>query len=206
VRKVSLLPAFVVGLALAVAGETAVGLLLYTGPGFLRSLTVLLGVEALALGLGLVVASSGDPDLPRALRQRWILTLLAFLSAAVWSVVWSLVDGLGDGAVEQGIGLAVLAVLPIFSSGVMLGTMQRAEREHGSASVGAPAALGAAAGFVVAGAFLVKAPTPASLFLVCLIFLSAAALLHGAHDEDEPPEAASPDEASPEEGFPERSP
>lgn len=179
------LPAFVVGICAAAAAEIATGLLLYAGPGLMRSLTTVLAVESAALGIGVWTSPGPRPDLVDALRRRWMLCLVAFVLATVFSAFWSLIQAVGGSALGQGLGLAFLAGLPLYTAGGVLGAMATEEttdpRRRGSgAKVGAPAALGAALGFAATGVSLPQVLTPASLFLVCLVLLSAGGLVYGA--------------------------
>lgn len=175
-------PAFVLGVCTAAAAEIAVGLLLYAGPGLMRSLTTILGVEAAALGVGLWTAPGPRPDLVESLRRRWLLSLTAFLIATLFSAFWSVVQAVGGSALGQGLGLAFMAGLPLYANGGVLGAMATAvASEPGArpATVGAPAFLGAAVGFAATGISLPQVLTPASLLMVCLVLLSAGGLVYG---------------------------
>jgi hypothetical protein len=176
------LPPFIVGLSAAAGAEVAVGLLLYGGPGLVRSLTAVLAVEAAALGAGLWTSPGQRPDIVEALRRRWLFCLAAFLVATLFSAFWSVVEALGGTALGQGLGLAFLAALPLYAVGGVLGAMGGvADSEPGGRArmVGGPAAMGAALGFAVTGAALPQAFTPASLLLVCLMMLSVGGMLYG---------------------------
>jgi len=176
------LPAFLVGLCAATAAEVAVGLLLYAGPGLMRSVTTILGVEAAALGIGLWTAPGPRPDLVDALRRRWLLSLFAFLAATIFSASWSIVQTVGGSGLGQGLGLAFVAGLPLYACGGVLGGMAATtagEAEGRAGGVGAAAFLGAALGFAVTGLILPKVPTPASLLVICLVLLSAGGLVFG---------------------------
>ncbi|MCG6958016.1 MAG: hypothetical protein LJF04_18645 [Gemmatimonadetes bacterium] len=176
------LPAFLVGMCAATAAELAVGLLLYSGPGFMRSLTTVLGVEAGALGAGLWTAPSPRPDILDSLRRRWLLGLLSFLLATVFSAFWSIARIAGGSAPGQGMGLAFMAGLPLYACGGVLGGMASAnvgEPAGRGTPIGAPAFLGAALGFGATGIFLPHVVAPASLLLSCLVLLSAAGLVYG---------------------------
>jgi hypothetical protein len=111
-----------------------------------------------------------------------MLCLVAFALAAVFSAFWSLVQSVGGSPVDQGLGLAFLAGFPLYACGGVLGAMATADAtdpggRHGG--VGAPAALGAALGFAATGVSLPQVLTPASLFLMCLVLLSAGGLVYG---------------------------
>ena len=54
-RRAEWLPALLVGVACATAAEIAIGVLLYTGIGLMRSLSTVLVVEAAALAIGLLL-------------------------------------------------------------------------------------------------------------------------------------------------------
>lgn len=179
-HPLSWLPPVVVGMSAATAAEIALGLLLYAGPGLMRSVTVILAVEAAALGIGLWTAPGPRPDLVEALRRRWLLCLLAFLTATLFSAFWTLVQTVGGTALSQGLGLAFMAGLPLYACGGVFGGMAAATDEvGGTRRSSAPAFLGAALGIAATGIALPVAPTPASLLLVCLVLLSAGGLVFG---------------------------
>jgi len=171
-----------VGASAAVAAEVAMGMLIYAGEGFLRSLTTVLAVECVALGLGLWSAPAPHPELIDRLRGRWMLCLFAFMAAAAFGVAWSLVSAVGQGALGQALGLTLLAGLPLFTSGSVLGGMGSVARSGIAGRLrepGAAAALGASLGFVTTGLLLPRAPLPASLLVGCLVLLSAGGLVYG---------------------------
>jgi hypothetical protein len=173
-----------VGASAAIAAEVATGILLYAGPGLMRSLTTVLAVEgaALAAGLWSAPAAAGRPLIDR-LRRRWLFCLLAFMAAALFGTSWSVVQDLGGGPVGQGVGLAVLAALPLYACGLVLAGMAAVAASDTTGrlrSPGAAAALGAALGFVLTGALLPRAPIPASLLVACLVLLSAGGMIYGA--------------------------
>jgi len=174
-------PAFLVGVAAATAAEVSASLLLYSGPGLIRSLTTILAVEAAGFGLGLASAPRPHPRIVESLRRRWLLCLVLFLGATLYSATWSLTAGVGQGALYQGLGLALLGALPLYGCGLVLGTMSSVD-EGGGARLGsgASAALGGAIGFVFTGFALPRILAPASLFLGSLVLLSAAGLFYGA--------------------------
>ncbi|HSG09329.1 MAG TPA: hypothetical protein VLA36_13290 [Longimicrobiales bacterium] len=176
------LPPFILGVCAATAAEVAASLLLYDGPGLLRSLTAILGVEALSLALGLMTAPGLRPDLVDSLRRRWLFCLLAFVSATAFSAIWSMVQALGGSSLGQGLGLAFLAGLPLYSLGGVLGgmaTVAVTEPMGRPGALGGIALLGGAVGFAATGVFLPQVLAPASLLLVCLVLLSAAGLVFG---------------------------
>ncbi len=174
-------PAFLVGVAAATAAEVSASLLLYSGPGLIRSLTTILAVEAAGFGLGLASAPRPHPRIVDSLRRRWLLCLVLFLGATLYSATWSLTEGVGQAALSQGLGLAFLGALPLYGCGLVLGTMSSVdEGARARLGSGAAAALGAAMGFVLTGLALPRILAPASLFLGSLVFLSAAGLFYGA--------------------------
>lgn len=177
------LPPFLVGVCAASAAEIAVGLLLYAGPGLMRSLNTVLAVEAGALAVGLWSAPRPRPDLLDSLRRRWLFCLAAFLAATLFSAFWSAVQSVGGSGLSQGLGLAFLAGLPLYACGGVLGSMATAaasDPEGRVGAVGAAAAIGGALGFAATGVSLPQVLTPASLFLVCLVLLSGGGLIYGA--------------------------
>ncbi len=182
VRRGTWLPALLVGAAAGIAGEVAIGILLYASPGFMRSLTTVLAIESLALALGLHTVPTEPTHLVERMRLRWLLCLGAFTAAAAFGTLWSLFEDLGEGRIGQGLGLALLAGLPLFACGSLLGGMGVVAEADPSGRLprpGANAAMGAALGFVVTGALLPRAPIPASLLVGCLVLLSAGAMVYG---------------------------
>lgn len=176
------LPPVAVGASAAMAAEVALGILLYGGVGFMRSLTTILATEGFALAVGIWTAPGPGADLIDRLRRRWLFCLFSFLAAASFGTAWSLVPGLGEGAAGQGLGLAVLAALPLYGAGMVLGGMSTAaETDPGGrlSGPGAAAATGAALGFILAGFLLPRAPMPGSLLVVCLVMLSAGGMVYG---------------------------
>ena len=179
--RFSFLPALLVGASAAVAAEVAMAILLYYGAGLVRSLTTILAVEAAAFAVGMWSAPRGDHDLVERLRHRWLLCLLAYLAAAVFGTLWS-IEVLGEARWVQGAGLAVLAALPLYSAGSVLGGLAVAAKtdlDRGLTGPGSAAAVGAAFGFVFAGYLLPRAPMPASLLVACLVMLSLGGMIFG---------------------------
>jgi hypothetical protein len=175
-------PPFLAGAAGAVALETSAGLLLYTDQGLLPALTLVLTVEVGALGLGLWSGHVGlGKGAVEQVRGRWLLALVVFSLGAVFSLGLGLQQGAPATAGTQGLGLAFLGGLPLFSVGSLLGAMARRD-DLGIAAVstvGAPAVLGAAVGFLLAGAVLLPNAAPHTIYLACLVALSGGALLQG---------------------------
>ena len=175
-------PPFLVGASAAIVAEVAAGVLLYAGPGFVRSLTVILAIEGVALAGGLWSAPSPGPDLVDRLRRRWLLCLVAFVVAALFGGAWSVLDALGEGRSGQALGLAILAAIPLYSAGSLLGGMASLASSDPAGSrpgPGAAAAFGAGAGFIVTGLLLPRTPLPASLLIACLVMLSLGGMILG---------------------------
>jgi len=171
-----------VGASAAVAAEVAMGILIYAGDGFLRSLTTVLAIDCVALGVGLWSAPAPHPDLIDRLRRRWMLGLMAFMAAAVFGVLWSLFPSIGGGALGQALGLTLLAALPLLTCGTILGGMGSVTRSRMAGRLrepGAAAALGASVGFLLTGLLIPRTPIPASLLVGCLVLLSAGGLVYG---------------------------
>jgi hypothetical protein len=190
------LPTILVGAAAATVAELTAGLLLYASEGFIRSLTLILTVEMLALAVGLWTApvwptasTSGASDSDEefvddgveSLRRRWSLLLMVFAVAALYAGVWGMLQAYAATPLFQGLGLGLLGALPLFAVGGLLGRMVTWEARRGPdrRRVGTPAALGASLGFLCAGGYLISHLSPLSILLLCLIFLSAGALLYG---------------------------
>ncbi|MDA0328236.1 MAG: hypothetical protein O2958_04420 [Gemmatimonadetes bacterium] len=176
------LPSLLVGASAAIVAEVAVAVLLYTGPGFVRSLTVILAVEGAALAAGLWSAPTPGADLVDRLRRRWLLCLLAFLAAALYGTAWTFLPQVSEGRIAQGIGLTILAGLPLLAAGAVLGGIAVASSSDPGGRLrgpGASAAAGAALGFIFTGLVLPRAPMPASLLLGCLVMLSLGGMVFG---------------------------
>ncbi len=157
-------------------------MLLYGGAGFVRSLTTILAVEGVAVAVGLWGAPAAGSDLVDRLRRRWLFCLFAFVAAASFGMAWSVFPQLGESPFGQGVGLTVLAALPLYAAGGVVGGMGvLASTDAGGRlrAPGASAALGAAMGFVLTGALLPRVPLPASLLVGCLIMLSLGGMLYG---------------------------
>jgi hypothetical protein len=179
IRRLRWIPPFVVGLSAAVAAEVAVGLLLYVTPGFLRALTLILAVLLSSLALGLWTAPHNDEGLTERLRRRWLLVLFAYAAGSVVAGAWTVRGGLAESPVTQGFGLALLAALPLYSCGALLGGMSAPRLLHVRGPVGSSAAAGAAVGTVLAGYVLAALLHPVSIYAFCLVLLSGAAIVHG---------------------------
>ncbi len=181
-RVLGLIPPFVAGVAGAVALESSAAMLLYSDEGLLPALTLILTVEVGALGLGLlsgpIPVGGGAVE---QVRRRWLFSLVAFAVAAALSAGFAIMGDLPRGGLGQGMGLAFLGSLPLFSIGSLLGAMGRPDELPSPpvATVGGPAVLGAGAGFLLVGSVLLPNVAFHSLYLFCLVVLSGGALLQG---------------------------
>ena len=187
-----ILPSIIVGAVAVGSAELSLSLLLYSRPGFLRALTVLLAVQLASLAVGLATAPRRGPDgrwtadAAATLRWRWLLSVGALGVAAFAAGGWSLLGGLGGSAAERGVAVAALASLPLLTLGGVLGGLAaRSPNDR----VGAWAAAGGAMGAAVLGTVLLTRLLPASMLLGSTILISIGALLDGRHDRDlfEPP-------------------
>ncbi|MEX0979774.1 MAG: hypothetical protein WDZ89_01695 [Gemmatimonadota bacterium] len=181
----ALYPPFAVGAVLAVAAELAAGLLLYSGLGFLEALSVILAIETGSLGLGLWIAASVPRDrFVDVLRRQWLFLLFAFTAAAFFAAGWEILGGSAEPR-SQALGMALLAGLPLFAGGVVLGLLLREDagllppEDSLFPGPGPLVAFGAGAGFLATGFLILRNVPPTSILLVCVILVSAGALIHG---------------------------
>lgn len=180
--RIEWVPPLLVGAAGAVAAEVAGFLLLYGGPGLVRSLTTVLAVEGLALAAGLWSAPTAGDDLVDRVRRWWIFALLAFLVAATFGSAWTFVPAIGEGRAGQALGLVLLGALPLFACGAVLGGIGAAAATDQGGRLSSPAAAGAAGaatGFVLTGFLLPRVPMPGTMLVACLLLLSVAGMLYG---------------------------
>ncbi len=175
--------AFLIGGVMGVMAEMAAGLILYEGAGLLRATTVVLATEAAAAGTGLLVATRvAVEEIPAHLRRHLHLTLVSLGLAGILTSLWGFFGGLSVVPGGQAAALALLAALPLYMSGMVLGLLCRldaGEAEDGTVAGGGIALLGAATGFVTYGLFLIPRLTPPVLVLLCMAAVSGAALLRG---------------------------
>ncbi len=177
-RRIHDLPPFLVGAGLAISGGVAALLLLYVGPGAVPALSALLALLLLSLGAGigrpLPAGLSRAEGLDR-LRRRWIGLFLCTVAGAGFATIWEFTGGMGAGGWVQGVGLALLVVLPFYAGGkVLVGVRWGGSGRSG----GGPPLVGAGVGVFVMAQFLFPVLTPAVALLVALVLFSAAALLH----------------------------
>ncbi len=181
----TIVPPLIVGAVSVGSAELSLSLLLYSRPGFLRALTVLLAVQLASLAVGLATAPRRDSerrwtvDSAANLRWRWLLSVAAVGVAAFAAGGWSLLGGLGGSAAERGVAVAALASLPLLTLGGVLGGLAARSPD---ARVGAWAAAGGAIGAAVLGTVLLTRLLPASMLLGSTILISIGALLDGRHD------------------------
>jgi hypothetical protein len=174
-------PAFVAGFAVGASGTVAVALLLYSGEGLLRSLTLIVAIELGAFGVGL---GMGGPlrewsNAVESLRRRWLFALVAFLAAAGFALAWAFFAGFGASPMTQGLGLALLAGFPLYAGGRLLRGISTVRMMAGLTGDGALASLGAAAGVLITGIGALSGVGVPSFALFLLVILSGAALLQG---------------------------
>jgi len=180
--------AFVMGMVAAAVAELSGALLLYADDGFVRALTLVLGVALASIGAGLTTAPR--PGSEARMHRRWLLAIAAFAVAAAASGAWSLTDTFIGTPLSRGMGLALLAALPLYATGAVLGGLAA---ERPGASVGAAALLGAAAGAVLLGSVLLVRLEPISIYLLCVVLTSGAALVQGS-SRTAPRELEDPDD------------
>ena len=177
------LAAFLIGGVMGVMAEMAAGLILYEGPGLLRATTAVLTTEAAAAGAGLLFATRVAADeISAHLRRHLHLTLVSLGLAGILTSLWGYLGGLSEVPGGQAAALALLAALPLYMGGSVLGLVCRAgsrDAEGGTVAGGGPALLGAAAGFLIYGLFLIPRLAPPVLVLLCMAAVSGAALLVG---------------------------
>ena len=174
-------PTFVAGFAAGATGTVAVALLLYSGEGLLRSLTLIVAIELGAFGLGLGMSGRAREwsHAVESLRRRWLSALMAFLAAAGFVLVWVFFAGFGASPPTQALGLALLAGLPLYACGRLLRGISAVRMMAGLTSDGSLAALGAAAGVLVTGLGALSGVGVPSFVFFLLVILSGAALLQG---------------------------
>ena len=174
-------PAFVTGFAAGASGTVAVALLLYSGEGLLRSLTLIVAIELGAFGVGLGMSSPPTEwsNAVESLRRRWLSALLAFLGAAGFALAWAFFAGFGASPVTQALGLALLAGLPLYAGGRLLRGISTVRMMAGLTGDGALASLGAAGGVLVTGLGALSGVGVPSFALLLLVILSGTASLQG---------------------------
>ena len=172
---------FLLGVAMGIVALMAAGLLLYSGPGFLSALVVVVATQLGSMALGVVYGiRSPETDPVESLRRRWLIVLVAVTMAVLFSMAWEWFAGFGAPALGQGLGLAVLAALPLFGAGAVVGSLSLLPEARGFTRAGPAALLGGAAGVLLTG--LVLFPllgSPAALLLLALVVASSGALLQG---------------------------
>lgn len=177
------LAAFLLGGVMGVVAEMAAGLILYEGAGLLRATTVVLTTEAAAVGAGLLFATRVPvEEISRNLRRHLHLTLVSLGLAGILTSLWGYHGGLSEVWGGQAAALALLAALPLYMAGSVLGLVCRAgsrDAPGGTVAGGGPALLGAATGFLIYGLFLITRLAPPVLVLLCMAAVSGAALLLG---------------------------
>lgn len=174
-------PAFLLGFSLGVSSQVAAGLLLYGGPGFVPALAVILAVTFLSLGAGLASPppSGTGSSIIEGTRKRWLITLLAFTVAAAFAASWEIFRGFGALGATQAMGLAFLVALPAYTGGRTLGVLSHLSPGGEAVGPAFPALAGAATGALALAYILFPVLSPTAVILICLLAVSAGALLHG---------------------------
>ena len=150
IRARGSLGAFTTGVAAAAALTAGIAQLLYTGPGFLRTTGMLV-----AVAIGAVAAGIWAGDEVGSARARGVVASIALTIAAVYTALWlSFVNARAPG---YGGALAVLIILalPAYTVGGTLAALYRDGRMNGATSKGVQSLAGAAAGVILATAFLI---------------------------------------------------
>jgi len=168
-----------IGAALALGSALATGLLLYSGEGLIRALSVVLTVLAGSFAVGLSIGISRKESFKVVLRRRWRTALTAYVIAALYAASWSFQGDEASLPRNLGLGLAFLGALPCFSAGMVLGASAQVHEwvDPPASMAFAWAAFGFAFGSYVAGAtiggdrFL-----PPTLMMLCVVILSAGSL------------------------------
>ena len=180
-KRLEWAPTFVAGFGAGASGTVAVALLLYSGAGLLRSLTLIVMIELGAFGLGL--GTGGPPrewsQAVESLRRRWLFALVAFLAASGFTFNWAFFSGFGASRLTQALGLALLAGLPLYACGRLVGGINAVRMTAGLSGNGAFASLGAASGVLVTGLGALTGVGVPSFVLFLLVLLSGTARLQG---------------------------
>ena len=166
----SLVPLFMVGVAAAVVGEMAFGLLLYESPGFLAALTLIAGVELAALATGL---AARPEEGARGGRWRWFFAVGTVLIAGFGSVAWSFEADLMASWTTRGYSLAALGALPMYGCGMVIAGLPVARGR----SAGVPVVAGAAVGVALTGTVLLVRLQPFGVYLFAVFCLAVAAFI-----------------------------
>ena len=174
--RIAWIPALLVGAAAAATAEMALGLLLYMRAGVLTALTLVLCIQASALGCGLWLAPRDSAPPWAGVRRAWILLVLAYVGGTVLAVSWEALGGLASTWVRRGLGLAMLTALPLYATGLVLGAPALSQK---TGVTGPAAALGAAIGFAGIGLGGIDLHVAASTYVMGITLASAAALIHG---------------------------
>lgn len=166
------LPLILVGMAIAVAGEMSIGLLVFDLPGLRTALTVTLVVQLGALTAGLAAVPH---DRRRPGRWRWFLAAGGFMIATAASASWTLDIDLMERWSTRGASLAALAALPMYCGGLLIHGVRIGEGVHRGVSV----MIGATLGALVTGTLLFDRLQPVGIYLFALLCISLAALRTG---------------------------
>jgi NAD(P)-dependent dehydrogenase (short-subunit alcohol dehydrogenase family) len=165
--------AFLTGGALTISAIIASSMLLYFAPRLLRTTGFLIGLVLLAAAMG-VWAASGQSG---SARRRWLLLLIAYISAAIYSTIWTTQPVLRQTTLGGALATLFLLAQPAYASGALLTAIT-----HDSGTV-ISAMLGAAVGAALGAGVLIPAYDAdviffgmATVLLVARLWYEAAAV------------------------------
>ncbi len=170
------LPAAFVGSSLAIAVWVGCSLLLYSTEGIRQAAVVLASAVPLSLAAGMRVGAKGSTsDARTRVFRYWRVVLGGYLAGAVYSTFWTIERGFSATPISQGVGLALLVVVPTYAVGALLTILVRSAG-NGSGRIPAMAAFGAGIGSLASGAYLITRYNPSSLVLLAAGMLALGAL------------------------------
>ncbi|MEX2285207.1 MAG: SDR family NAD(P)-dependent oxidoreductase [Gemmatimonadota bacterium] len=132
--------AFITGAGLSISSIIATSMLLYFAPRLLRTTGFLVGLVLLAAAMGIWAASSETAST----RRRWLLILIAYIAAAVYSTLWTTQPALRQTTLGGALATLFLLAQPAYASGALLTVITHESETLVWALLGA--ALGAAVG------------------------------------------------------------
>ncbi|HSL71804.1 MAG TPA: SDR family NAD(P)-dependent oxidoreductase [Longimicrobiales bacterium] len=152
----------------ALGGAALVGctLLLYLAPGLLRTTGILVALTLLAAAAGAWV---GGAPVSGSSRRRWVVLLLAYVSAGIYAVLWTTQPSLRQSGLGSAGAALLLLALPAYASGSLLPTL--------AGGHAAPAAgFGMGAGVAFAATVLIPALDADVIFFATATVLLVARL------------------------------